>query len=476
MVEILKQGSQWILLFATSMVSFMSTIDASIVNIAVPKMSRDLKVPMNEAEWIVSVYLVMICVLLIFFGKLSDQVGRIPIFQIGTLIFVAGSLFCGLSTNLTMIIISRVIQAVGASMTMATNFGIITEIFPFQRHGIALGVNSSFVQVGNIAGPGLGGLILATFNWHYIFFVNVPIGLIAFAFGHHIFPKDTQPRKPIVVDWLGYATYSMATVAFFVAIYWGQAIGFVQIRIMGLFAIAAGLLAVFIRHERQAKDPLINLKIFKSGGFSIGIITAMLVYSVGYFNNMIMPFYLQETLKLSSMTAGLILMSIPILNIFSAPVGGMIADHIGAEKISFLALFIFLIPELIFININVSWSIVWLIVGLAFFGIANGAFQNNPMIMGNAGKEYQGVAGSIAALARNFGMSIGLSLATSLLYFGISVKAGKHITAYPTAHPHWFIFGMHFTYWFALAMIIIAISLLGGLLLKQRLSAKQVKE
>ncbi|EFD88443.1 hypothetical protein AWRIB429_0863 [Oenococcus oeni AWRIB429] len=165
----MKQQSQWILLISTSIVSFMSTLDASIVNIAVPKMSRDLNVPTNQAEWVVSVYLVLICVLLIFFGKLSDQIGRIPIFQVGTLIFIIGSLACGLSLNLPLLITARIVQAFGASMTMSTNFGIITQIFPSNKHGLALGVNSSFVQVGNLAGPGLGGLILAYFNWHYIF-------------------------------------------------------------------------------------------------------------------------------------------------------------------------------------------------------------------------------------------------------------------------------------------------------------------
>ncbi|AMV60525.1 permease of the major facilitator superfamily [Pediococcus damnosus] len=456
----MKQNSQWTLLLATSMVSFMSTIDASIVNIAVPQLSRDLHAPMNEAEWVVSVYLVLICVLLIFFGKLSDQIGRISIFQIGTLVFVAGSLGCGLSVNLPMMLGMRVIQAVGASMTMATNFGIITQIFPSNRHGVALGVNSSFVQVGNIMGPGLGGLILATLSWHFIFFINVPIGLIAFAFGHKIFPKEERPKQKISMDYSGYLAYVLAIISFFVAIYWGQEIGFVKTQIIGLFVIAAVCVAAFILRENHTDKPLLDLHIFKNAGFSIGVISAMLVFAVSYFNNMIMPYYLQETLKYSSAIAGLILMSIPLLNIFSAPVGGMIGDHIGAEKVSLIALVLFLIPEAIFMTIQPSWGIVWLIIGLMLYGLANGAFQNNPMIMGNAGKQYQGIAGSIAALARNLGMSIGLSLSTSLLYFGISQKAGRRITTYPTQHPSWFVYGMHFSYRFAFAMICIALVLL----------------
>ncbi|GEK29630.1 MFS transporter [Furfurilactobacillus siliginis] len=460
----MKKQSQWILLAATSSVSFMSTLDASIVNIAIPHISRQLGVPMNEAEWVVSVYLVLICTLLIFFGRLSDQIGRIPIFQTGTLVFLAGSLLCGLSNSLAILLIARGVQALGSSMVMATNFGIITEIFPTSQHGRALGINSSFVQVGNIAGPGLGGLILGLANWHWIFFVNLPIGVIAFLFGHHIFKHEPVTFKNVQVDWRGYATFATLIPAFFIAIYWGQAAGFNHLGVISLLTLAAVLLGLFIWIEQHVAEPLIQLRIFNNRGFSLGIISAMLVYMVGFFNNVIMPFYLQETLALSAGIAGIILMAVPLLNIFSAPIGGIISDHIGAERISFYALFIFFIPELIFIFIQPSWSLIWLVFGLAMFGVANGAFQNNPMIMGNAGKEFQGIAGAIAALSRNLGMTFGLSLATSLLYFGIGIKAHHRMTAYPKLHPDWFIFGMHFSYVFALGLIGIAIGLMSWLL------------
>jgi len=450
----------------------MSTIDASIVNIAIPHISRELNVPMNQAEWVVSVYLVLICALLIFFGKLSDQVGRIPIFQIGTLVFVTGSLGCGLSLSLPLLLTARALQALGAAMTMATNFGIITQIFDRSEHGKALGINSAFVQVGNIAGPGLGGLILAIANWHWIFFVNVPIGLIAFWFGRRHFPKTMLAWDKVAIDWPGYATFSTMIIAFFVAIYWGQAVGFGHVGVLSLLVLAVFLGALFVFIEQRSKTPLIDLHIFRRRGFTIGIVTAMLVYMVGYFNNVMMPFYLQETLGLSAAVAGLILMSVPILNIVSAPTGGVIGDRIGAERISFYALFIFLVPETIFILMQPHWPILWLILGLASYGLANGLFQNNPMIMGNAGTEYQGVAGSIAALARNLGMTIGLSLATSLLYFNISQQARQRTTTYPHAHPQWFVNGMHFAYAFALGLIVIAIGLLGWLLSTRR-RAKQ---
>ncbi|GHP13283.1 MFS transporter [Lentilactobacillus fungorum] len=465
----MKQQNQWILLMSTSIVSFMSTIDASIVNIAIPKISRDLSVLNNQAEWIVSIYLVLICILLLFFGKLSDQIGRVKIFQIGTLIFVGGSLLCGLSTNLPMILGARAVQALGASMTMATNFSIITDIFPPNQHGIALGFNSSFVQVGNIAGPGVGGLILTWLNWHFIFFVNVPIGIVAYLLGHHFFPKSKPQSGHFRVDVPGFASYSVMIATFFLTIFWGQVVGFGDLRIVGLMILTLGLISLFVWIEHRVAEPLIDLRVFHNLGFTFGILSAMLVYACGYFNNVIMPFYLQDRLLLSSATAGLILMAVPMLNIFSAPTGGYIADRIGAEKVSFYALFIFLVPEIIFIFVQPKWSLLWLVIGLALFGTANGAFQNNPMIMGNAAPEFQGVAGSIAALGRNLGMAIGLALATSLLYFGISLRGGQKTTTYPDAHPDWFVAGMHFAYTIALSMILIAIGLLAIVLVKKRM-------
>jgi len=302
--------------------------------------------------------------------------------------------------------------------------------------------------------------------------VNIPIGLIAFWFGRRHFPKATMTWDKVAIDWPGYATFSTMIIAFFVAIYWGQAVGFDHIGVVSLFAVAVILGVLFVLIEQRTKTPLIDLHIFQRRGFTIGIVTAMLVYMVGYFNNVMMPFYLQETLGLSAAVAGIILMAVPILNIVSAPTGGVIGDRIGAEQISFYALFIFLVPETIFILVQPQWSIVWLIVGLASYGLANGLFQNNPMIMGNAGAAYQGVAGSIAALARNLGMTIGLSLATSLLYFNISQQAGQRTTTYPHAHPQWFVNGMHFAYAFALGLIVLAIGLLGWLLSTRR-QAKQ---
>ncbi|KRN08495.1 major facilitator superfamily permease [Lacticaseibacillus paracasei subsp. tolerans DSM 20258] len=156
----------------------MSTLDGSIVNIALPVMSRDLHIPMNQAEWVVSIYLMMICGLLLFFGRLGDSIGKIKVFRVGMVLFLIGSLFAGFNNSLALLLAARIVQATGASMTMANNNGIVTEIFPMNERGRALGLIGSFVSIGAIAGPGIGGLILGQLPWGDIFLINIPIGLV----------------------------------------------------------------------------------------------------------------------------------------------------------------------------------------------------------------------------------------------------------------------------------------------------------
>ncbi len=184
------QKNRWWIMFAVSLFTFMSVLDGSIVNIALPVMSKDMKIPMNQSEWVVSIYLIVICALLLLFGKLGDNFGKIKIFKLGAILFTIGSLLCGINLGLIPLLIARAIQAIGAAMTMSTNNGIITEIFPFNERGRALGTIGSFVALGAIAGPGLGGIILAHLDWTYIFWINDPIGIIGIIIGQFILPKD----------------------------------------------------------------------------------------------------------------------------------------------------------------------------------------------------------------------------------------------------------------------------------------------
>lgn len=470
----IKHNNMWLILIATCLFTFMSTLDGSIVNIAMPTMSKDLAISMNEAEWIVSVYMITICCLLIFWGRISDTIGKIKIFKIGTLIFILGSLFCGISSTLEMLLISRIIQATGASMTMATNYGIITENFPPEMRGRSLGVLGSFVSLGSIAGPGIGGVIIQKYTWHYIFLINIPIGIFAFVLGYFVFPKSKKKDIPLNLDYLGFILFDMFIISLFMGIFIGQVIGFTKLSIIILFIIAVCSFVGFIFREKRAKNPLIDLTIFNNKSFSVGLTCAVLIFSSNLFMNTLLPFYLQDTLKLSSLMSGFILMCVPIAMVIVAPISGALSDKIGAKGLTFLGLFIVSVSQLLFILIGLKTTISYLVILTLLAGTGVALFQspNNSIIMSSVEHNHLGIAGSINSLARNIGMVTGLSLSTTILYSSMTQKAGYKVNGYINGRDDLFLYGMHIAFLVSFSLCFIAFIITGIRLYRKKLIPK----
>lgn len=324
-VDPVIQKHRWWILVAICLFTFMSTLDGSIVNIALPVISKDIAIPMNQAEWVVSIYLIVICALLLLFGKLGDTHGKIRIFKIGSVLFTVGSLLCGFSVGLSFLLVARTIQAVGAAMTMATNSGIITEVFPFNERGRALGMIGSFVALGSIAGPGVGGLILAHFDWGYIFWINVPIGIVALLMGYRILPKDILVSKQ-AIDKLGAGLFALIVVTLFAGVFVGQEVGFTKPLILGLFAVATVATIFFVRLELRIDNPILALQLFKNKRFTISLLCAFLIFVANFFFNVISPFYLENARGMAANFAGYALMTFPIVQVVVAPIAGSISD------------------------------------------------------------------------------------------------------------------------------------------------------
>lgn len=441
------QQNRWWILVSVALFTFMSTLDGSIVNIALPTMSKDIGVPMNQAEWVVSIYLMVVCSCLLLFGKIGDSFGKIKVYRVGTIIFTLGSLLCGFNHSLAFLLFGRVVQAVGASMTMATNSGIITEVFPLNERGRALGSIGAFVSLGSIAGPGLGGLILSQLPWSYIFWINVPVGLITIIVGNHFLPKDiTMSGKKI--DWLGFMTFAVTIMSFFGAVFIGQEIGYLTAIPFILFVVAMIALFSFVKIEKNRENPLIVFGIFKNKMFTISLITAVLIFSSNFFINVVLPFYLQNARGLSASFAGLLMMVFPGLMIVGSPLSGYLTDKVGPKVLILTGLTLLSLAQLMYNFMNQTTALWFFIITTALMGLGNSLFQspNNTMIMSSVTKENLGVAGSLNSFARNLGMVIGVSLSTTILYSGMSVAYGKKVTTYLASRPDIFIFGMRVTF------------------------------
>ncbi|CAI6032629.1 MFS transporter [Cohnella rhizoplanae] len=456
------QKNRWLILVIINLFTFMATLDGSIVNIALPSISRELRLPVAQTEWIVTAYLMTICAAILLFGKLGDIVGKIKVFRIGMVIFTFGSLLCGLSDSLSALIFSRLVQALGASMTMANNQGIVTDVFPASERGRALGLSGTFVSLGIIAGPSLGGLILSGLGWEYIFWVNIPVGLAALAIGWRILPSDLTKLR-VKIDAAGSAAFSAFILLLFAGLLLGQQYGYAEWPIVASLVGALLLFVWFIRYERRIEAPLLQLSLFRHPMFSLSIICGFLVFVSNSCFNIIAPFYVQDILGLSPSQAGLLMMLFPMIMVVVAPLSGALSDRIGSELLTFAGLLVLVVAQLGLARLHQDSPVALAGAWMALLGLGSGLFQspNNSLIMSKVPKTQLGTAGSINGLIRNVGMVVGITLATTTLFGVMSVKAGFRVKDFDLARPDLFLAGMHVVFTTAAAICLAGAALTG---------------
>lgn len=463
------QKKRWIILIVLNIFTFMSTLDGSIVNIALPEISKQLNLPMAQITWVTTGYLMAICAAILVFGKLGDIVGKIRIFKIGTIVFIIGSLLCGLSASLPVLIVSRIIQALGASMTMANSQGIVTDIFPASERGKALGLIGTFVSLGSIAGPSLGGVIVSTLGWEYIFWVNIPIGLIAIILAWKVLPKDLTKVKSSI-DIPGSMLFSLFIVSLFAGLLLGQQLGYGDSRIVSALIVAGITFIAFIWTEIRRQEPLLQLSLFKNPLFSLSILCGFLIFTANFSFNIIAPFYAQSILNLSPFDSGFLLMLFPITMVIVAPLSGALSDKIGSEFLTFAGLIVMVIAQFGLAQLHDGSSVALVGLWIAMLGIGNGLFQspNNSLIMSNAPRSQLGSAGSVNSLVRNVGMVVGITVATTILFHVMSNKAGYRVTGIILDRPELFLDGMHVVFMTSAVITLVAAVLTGWRLVGAR--------
>lgn len=439
--------NKWVILITILFLVFMSTLDGSIVNVALPIISKELKVSTSAVSWIVSSYLVTICTVILAFGKIGDIKSKTKVFKYGVILFTFGSLLCGLSGTLTMLVISRIIQAVGAAASMATSQGIITQSFPKHERGKALGLNGTFVALGAMTGPPLGGFLVSVLNWNSIFYINVPIGIIAFLFCLKFLPKEPNKNEKFP-DLKGFFLFGITVIFLFFGIIQGESLGYTNIYILSFFFISIISFILFIFVEKRASEPMLDLDIFKSKIFSISIFCALISFIATSSVGIIQPFYLEYTLNFSPAKTGLLMMTFPIVLSFTAPLSGTLSDKIGSELLTFFGLSAMSIGLFLMLFLGENTPVILFLATIVIMALGAGLFQspNTSLIMSTVEKSKLGIAGSVNALTRNLGMSIGTAVSISILYSKMSSKAGYRVSSYVIGKNYLFIYAVKYVY------------------------------
>lgn len=467
---------KWYVMVAVGMGIFLSTIDGSIVNVALPTLARTFDVDFAIVQWVVLAYLLAVSTLMLGVGRLADMVGKKPIYTTGFIIFTIGSVLCGLAPNIYFLIGFRVLQAVGAAMLLALGMAIITESFPAAERGRALGISGSIISIGIVIGPTVGGLLIDAFSWRWIFFVNLPVGIAGTLLAWRFVP-NVRPPGGQRFDFLGAGTLFASLLSLLMGLTLGQQLGFLDTLVLLLFASFAFFLILFIVIEWRSDQPVIDLRLFRNGQFSTGLLTGFITFVAIAGTIILMPFYLENVLGYEPREVGFLMAAVPVALGITAPLAGAASDRFGTRPITVIGLLVLIGGYLAMSTLDASTSAWGFLLRFFPIGAGMGIFQspNNSAIMGSAPRRRLGIVSGMLAITRTLGQTTGIAVLGALwasrvfFYLGVTLKDGA--TSAPPASQ---VPALQDTFLVMAAMMTVALSLALLALVRERRSVKAV--
>lgn len=414
-------------MLAVAMGIFLATIDGSIVNVALPTLTEGLNTDFSTIQWVVLSYLLTITTLLTIVGRLADMYGRKPLYTTGFFVFTVGSFLCGLAPSVSWLILFRVLQGIGGALILALGIAIVTEAFPPTERGRALGIAGSIVSIGVVSGPVLGGVIIESLSWHWIFFVNVPIGILGVVLSIRHVPAS-HPRGGQQFDLLGATLLCITLLTLLLGLTTGQRQGFTSPTALTLFLIAFISFVAFLWVEYHHPQPIIEPRLFRNRIFRVNLFTGFLVF-VGLGSGVLIPFYLENVLGYSVQQVGFLLAVVPIALGITAPISGTLSDRFGSRPISVAGLALTMIGYLALSTLTTSTTAAGFMLRYLPIGIGVGLFQspNNSAIMGSAPRERLGIVSSLLAVTRSLGQTVGIAVLGALWAAFVYRSAGGFV-------------------------------------------------
>jgi EmrB/QacA subfamily drug resistance transporter len=462
---------KWWTLGALSFALFMIMLDNTIVNVALPAIKSDLGIGTSELEWVVTAYALTFAVLLLTGGKLGDLYGRRLIFTIGLVVFTASSLACGLSSSAAELIGARAVQGVGSALMMPATLSIITATFAARERGMAIGIWAGVSAMALAIGPLLGGLITENISWNWIFFVNVPIGILGVIAAIVIVPESKDTSHEQRLDPLGLVTSGIGLLALVYALIEGHNFGWTSARIVGLFLVAALGLAAFVFVESRQRLPLLDLTLFRNGTFTGANIVAILVTLAMFGIFVFFPIYMQTFLGWSPIQSGAALLPWTILIVIFAPIAGKLTDRVGSRWLITGGMTTVALCCIELSTVTVSSSFWHMLPGFVLGGLGM-SFVMTPMsaaVMGAAPVDKAGVASGVLNTFRQVGVALGIAIMGAIITNreAAALRAGADPSH---AFVHGLTFGMRVS-----AAICLGGALAAALLIRQYRQADQVQ-
>jgi EmrB/QacA subfamily drug resistance transporter len=403
---------KWWTLGAVAFGLFMIMLDNTIVNVALPSIQRDLNIGISELEWVFNGYALTFGVLMLTGGKLADMMGRRRIFIAGLVIFTLASLFCGLATSAGWLIGARVVQGVGAALMNPATLSIITATFPPRQRGMAIGIWAGVSAMALAIGPLAGGLITQHIDWSWIFFINVPIGVLAIIVTRLVVDESRDMSADQRLDLPGLLSSGIALFALTYGLIEANSKGWTSPTILALFALAVVGIIVFILLERHQRAPMLDLSLFKNSTFAganaVMLLVGLAMFGVFFYNSL----FIQNVLGFSAVQTGASFLPMTILIILVAPIAGKYSDRVGSRWLVGVGMVLLSISLLIFSRLDATSNFWAILPGLLVggFGMAIVMTPITAAAMGSVPVDKAGVGSAVLNSGRQVGGSLGIAV------------------------------------------------------------------
>jgi EmrB/QacA subfamily drug resistance transporter len=412
-------------------------MDVTIVNVALPAIQQDLRASLAGLQWILDAYTLVVASLLMLSGSMSDRFGRRRVFQIGLGLFLIGSLLCSLAQSIGQLVAFRAVQGLGASMLNPVALSIIANAFQEPKaRARAVGVWGAVAGVSLALGPLIGGALTQSVGWRSIFWINLPIGLVAVVLAARFVPESKAPRAR-AFDPVGQLLVFVGLASLTTAVIEGPHAGWTSGLILGLFALAGAALAIFLLYEPRRKDPLVDLRFFHSVPFSSATLLALCAFASFSGFLFLNALYLQQERGFSAFRTGLFTLPLAVIMMISAPLSGRWVGARGTRPSLLAAGAGFLLSTLMLTQLSLGTPVVVLMLAYALFGLGLGMV--NPAITNSAVAgmplSQAGVAAAIASTGRQVGAALGVAVAGTV----VAASHAKGTDFTQATHAIWWI-------------------------------------
>ena len=446
----LSRRRKFLVLGICCMSLLIVSMDMTIINVALPSISKDFGAPISGLQWTIDAYVVVLASFLLLAGSTADRIGRRRTFQTGLTIFVSGSLLCSLAPSVWWLVAFRMVQALGGSMLNPVAMSIITNVFTEPRdRARAIGVWGGVSGVGIGLGPLVGGTLVEFVDWRAIFWINLPIGAVALTAAALFVPESKSPH-PRRFDPIGQLAMVVLLASCIYAIIEAPHAGWLSAQTLSLFAVAAVALTVLLIHEPRRTDPLIELRFFRSVPFAGATLIAISVYGAFAGFLFMNTLYLQTIRGLSPLQAGLCTLPLGLTILICSPISGRVVGRYGPRPSLLVSGTMISVGAAMLLFVNADTALVYVLASYLAFGLGQGVA--NPPITNTAvsgmPRSHAGVAAAVATTSRNIGTSLGVAIVGSILSSHLSAMVAADFVA--ASRPAlWVIVG------FGLAVIVV---------------------